>query len=135
MGTKVKTGTNRTKRRSKALAAAVMGKPSGQIQERVKQAGPECFGIVSVDCARDRSKWMLADFYGRVLIPPENVEHRRCEIQLALLKLRQAIEKHAIKDTIVAVEMTGTYDQIISRAFRDAKFDTRLVHPFASSHY
>ncbi len=135
MVTKVKTGKSRTKRRTKAFAAAVMGKPSGQIQERVKQAGPEHFGVVSVDCAKDRSKWMLADFYGRVLIPPTSVEHRRSEIQLALLTLKQAVEKHGIKDTIVAVEMTGTYHQIIWRAFRTAGYDTRIVHPFASSHY
>ena len=93
---------SRTKRRTKAFAAAVMGKPSGQIQERVKQVGPEHFGVVSVDCAKDRSKWMLADFYGRVLIPPTSVEHRRSEIQLALLTLKLAVEKHGIKDTIVA---------------------------------
>ena len=63
MITKVKTGKKSTKRRTKAFAAAVMGKPSGQILERVKQATPEHFGIVSVDCAKERSKWMLADFY------------------------------------------------------------------------
>lgn len=135
MVTKVKTGKKSTKRRTKAFAAAVMGKPSGQILERVKQATPEHFGIVSVDCAKDRSKWMLADFYGRVLIPPTPVEHRRNEIQLAMLVLKQAIEKHGIKDTIVVVEMTGTYHKIIWRAFRAAGYDTRIVHPFASSHY
>ena len=52
-----------------------------------------------------------------------------------LLVLKQAIEKHGIKDSIVAVEMTGTYHQIIFRALRDAKYETRIVHPFASSHY
>ena len=72
---------------------------------------------------------------GEFSSPPEHVEHRPCEIQLALLKLRQTIEKYAIKDTLVAVEMTGTYHQIISRAFRDVKFGTRIVHPFASSEY
>ena len=133
--TKPTSGKKSTKRRSKAFAAAVMGRPAGQIQERVKVAGPEHFGIVSVDCAKDRSKWMLADFYGRVLVPPTTVEHQRAQIQLMLLMLKQAAEKHALKDTIIAVEMTGTYHQIIQRAFRDAKYDTRIVHPFASSHY
>jgi len=133
--TKATTGKKSTKRRTKAFAAAVMGRPAGQIQERVKLAGPEHFGIVSVDCAKDRSKWMLADFYGRILVPPTVVEHQRSQIQLTLLMLKQATEKHGIKDSIVAVEMTGTYHQIIFRAFRDAKFETRIVHPFASSHY
>lgn len=135
MVTKVKTEKKRTKRRSKEFAQAVLGKPAGVIQQRVQDVGPEHFGIVSIDCAKDRSKWMLTDFYGRVLVPPTTVEHGRSHIQLALLMCRQAIEKHDIKDTIVAVEMTGTYHQIIWRAFRDAGFDTRIVHPFASSHY
>ncbi len=38
MVTKVTTGKNSTKRRTKAFAAAVMGKLSGQILERLKQA-------------------------------------------------------------------------------------------------
>jgi transposase len=49
--------------------------------------------------------------------------------------LRNAIATHGILDTIVCVEMTGTYHQIVWRSFRDAGFETRLVHPFASSHF
>jgi hypothetical protein len=44
-------------------------KPHGVIQPRVQRVGPEHFGIVSVDCAKARFKWMLCDFYGKVLIP------------------------------------------------------------------
>lgn len=135
MVTEVKTEKKSTKRRSKAFVQAVLGKPAGVIQQRVQTAGPEHFGIVSVDCAKDRSKWMLTDFYGRVLVPPTTVEHGRSHIQLAILTCRQAVEEHAIKDMIVCVEMTGTYHQIIWRAFRDGGYDTRIVHPFASSHY
>jgi hypothetical protein len=36
----------------------------------------EQFGIVSVDCAKARFKWMLCDFYGKV-VPPISVEHNR----------------------------------------------------------
>ena len=135
MVTEVKTGKKSTKRRSQAFVQAVLGKPSGVIQPRVQQVGPERFGIVSVDCAKDRSKWMLCDFYGRVLVPPTVVEHQRNQLQMAILMLRKAIETEGIRDTIVCVEMTGTYHQIVWRTFRDAGFETRLVHPFASSHY
>jgi len=44
-------------------------KPHGVIRPRVQRVGPEHFGIVSVDCAKARFKWMLCDFYGKVLIP------------------------------------------------------------------
>jgi transposase len=40
-----------------------------------------------------------------------------------------------LTDAIVAVEMTGIYHKPVYRAFRKAKFDTRIVHPFASNHY
>ena len=46
MVTKIKTDKKSTKRRTKAFAAAVMGKPSWQILERVKPAAPEHLGIV-----------------------------------------------------------------------------------------
>lgn len=40
-----------------------------------------------------------------------------------------------ITDSIVAVEMTGVYHRPVQRAFRQAGFDTRTVHPFASKHF
>jgi transposase len=135
MVAKVKSGRKGTKRRSKGFELAVLGKPSGVIQPRVQQVGPEHFGIVSVDCAKDRSKWMLCDFYGRLLVPPTTVEHRRTDLELATRALQKAIDAGGIRDSIVCVEMTGTYHQIIWRAFRNAGFETRLVHPFASNHY
>jgi transposase len=105
------------------------------IQPRVQEARPERFGIVAVDCAKARSKWMLCDFYGRVLIPPTIVEHGRAQLQLATVQLREACQRHGLVDHLVAVEMTGTYHRPIQRAFRQAGSETRLVHPFASRHY
>jgi transposase len=135
MVTKVKAGKKGSKRRSKAFAQAVLGKPSGIIQPRVQEVGPEHFGIVSIDCAKARSKWMFTDFYGRLLVEPTEVEHQRNAFQQAIQTLKLAIEQHGIKDTIVCVEMTGSYHLIVMRAFRQAGFETRIVHPFASSHY
>jgi len=78
---------------------------------------------------------MLCDFYGKVLVPPTEVEHARAQMQLATLQFREACQQHQIRDAIVAVEMTGTYHRPIQRAFRAAGVETRLVHPFASKHY
>src|SRR3569832_2795785 len=135
MVAKVEIGKKRTKRRSKAFAQAILGKPSGVIQPRVQSVGPERFGIVSVDCAKDRSKWMFCDFYGKVLVPPTPVEHRRSDLQSMVLTIQQAVKSQGIQDLIACVEMTGTYHQIVWRALRSAGFETRLVHPFASNHY
>ena len=62
--------TKRNSRKSRTISPAVLGKPKGVIQARVQKVGPERFGIVAVDCAKARSKWMLCDFYGKVLLLP-----------------------------------------------------------------
>jgi len=41
-----------------------------------EKVGPEHFGIVSIECAKARFKWMLCDFYGKVLIPPAAANFR-----------------------------------------------------------
>lgn len=127
--------TKRNFRKSGNVGLEVLGKPRGVIQARVRKVGPERFGIVAVDCAKARSKWMLCDFYGRVLIPPCVVEHRRAALEVAVWQLREAIQRHGLQDHIVAVEMTGVYHRPVQRAFRAAGSETRLVHPFASRHY
>lgn len=62
--------TSTKKRKSTGSTKRFLGKPTGQIQERVQAVGPEHFGIISVDCAKRRPKWMLCNFYGKVLIDP-----------------------------------------------------------------
>ena len=122
-------------RKSKRANKRFIGKPAGQIQERVQTVGPEHFGIIAVDCAKRRSKWMLCNFYGKVIIEPTSVEHTAGGLQTMTQFVTEACNTEGLTDTIVAVEMTGIYHKPAYRAFRKAGFDTRIVHPFASSHY
>src|SRR5580658_10208365 len=121
--------SKRSTKKSRSQAAEFLQKPRGVIHPRVQKVGPEHFGIVSVDCAKARSKWMLADFYGKVLIPPTPVEHTRKGIDAMMQLIREAIVQFDLKDTVVAIEQTGRYHDPIQRACVQAKFDTRLVHP------
>jgi len=123
------------KRKSTGSKKRFIGKPTGQIQQRVQAAGPEHFGIVVVDCAKRRSKWMLCNFFGKVLIEPTTVEHTNGGLRAMTQLVADACQAEGLSDTIVAVEMTGIYHKPVQRAFRKAKFDTRIVHPFASNHY
>ena len=127
--------TGSKKRKSTGSKKRFIGKPTGQIQERVQGVGPEHFGIVSVDCAKRRSKWMLCNFYGKVIIEPTSVEHTAGELRVMTQQVTEACQSEGLTDTIVAVEMTGIYHKPVYRAFRKAGFDTRIVHPFASNHY
>jgi len=127
--------TKEKTRKSAGTKKRFIGKPAGKIQDRVRQCGPEHFGIVTVDCAKRRSRWMLCDFFGRVLVEPRAVEHRRGDMAAMISMINDACEAEAITDRIAAVEMTGIYHRPIQQALRKAGFDTRTVHPFASSHY
>lgn len=110
-------------------------KPHGIIQPRVQRVGPEHFGIVSVDCAKARFKWMLCDFYGKILIPPTTVEHNRPELDFALAQLQAARQEHDLRDLIVTIERTGRYHHTPQHLFTAAGNEVRLVHPFTSKQY
>ena len=135
MTSKRKSGKTKSKATNKSFRVAVLGKPTGIIQPRVQQVGPEGFGVIAVDCAKDRSKWMMANFYGKVLIEPTEVEHRCNAFQVMAQLATEAIERHQIKDVIACVEMTGSYHKPIYRQWKKLGYDTRIIHPFASSHY
>ena len=122
-----------SQRRSKGFAG--VHKPRGTVQPRVEQVGPERFGVVSVDCAKARSMWMLCNFYGRTLLPPAELTHTQGHFQAAIALLKQAVEEHHLQEVIVAVERTGNYHQPVKRAFAAAGFETRIVHPFATKQF
>jgi transposase len=130
-----KHSSTKSKSKSKARAAEFLQKPRGVIHPRVQKVGPEHFGIVAVDCAKARSKWMLTDFYGRVLVAPTEVAHNRLELDFAIFQIREAMAKHELRDCLVAVERTGRYHHPIKNAFTNADFDTRLVHPYATKQF
>jgi transposase len=121
--------------RSRRASDEELQKPRGLIHQRVVQATPEHFGIVCVDPAKPSSKWLLADFYGKVLVPPTEVAHNRVELDALTSQVRQACQAHDLRDVIVAIERTGRYHHVVRDAFRRAQFETRIVHPFISKRF
>jgi transposase len=106
----------------------------------VRRVGPEHFAVVCFDVAKRRSKWMMSDFYGHVLVEPMHVEHGPGQLQAAIDQVRQVAKKNRIQDLVVAIERTGNYHRPIRRAFQQARFagasfDVRMVHPFATKHH
>jgi transposase len=122
-------------RSSRSSKVQSVGKPRGVLHPRVQLVGPEHFGILCFDCAKARSKFLLADFYGRILIPPTTVEHSRIGLDHAVAHVRRAFEQHQLRDGIVAIERTGRYHRIVQRYFAAAGFETRILHPFVTKQY
>lgn len=126
---------SKRRRKSRANRRIHLNKPGGVIDKRVEAAGPARFGIVSIDCAKARSKWMLCDFYGNVFVQPAEVEHHQSGFRRALAQLAEAKQKHRLKDLVVAVERTGNCHLPAKRAFTAAGYEVRVVHPFASKQF
>jgi transposase len=126
----------RSRRRSSKASGPSKGKflhrPNGVLSPRVEKVGPQRFGIVCCDCHKGCSKWMLCDFYGKVLIEPQEVQHTRGHFQAALAELQQARQQHRLKDLIVVVERTGNYHVPVQRAFAHAGYEVRIVHPYTT---
>lgn len=128
--------TSRSRKRSSSQRFQhTVAKPCGVLHPRVQQVGPEHFGILCFDCGKRRSKLLLADFYGRVLIPPTHVDHNRPALDNAIALIRQAFTEHQLQDGVVAVERTGRYHRLVQRAFVAAGFETRILHPFVTKQY
>src|SRR5919201_1715579 len=125
----------RARNRSRSRAPQFVQKPHGVIHPRVQQVGPEHFGIVTFDCAKARSKFMLCDFYGNVRIPPTEVPHNHSALEAAVAQVRQALATYDLRDVLVAIERTGRYHQVVQRVFRAAGFEVRIVHPFATKQF
>ncbi|MEO2018458.1 MAG: hypothetical protein ABGZ53_29255 [Fuerstiella sp.] len=121
--------TKTRKRKSTSSKKRFIGKPTGQLQERVQAVGPEHFGVVAVDCGKRRSKWMLCDFYGRVIVEPTPVEHTAGGLKVMTQRVTEACRTEGFTASIVAVEMTGIYLKP-SLWFRDSNY---LQHLFADN--
>src|ERR1700680_2329281 len=121
-----------TRKRGRSRRPDILQKPRGVIHPRVQKVGPEHFGIVAVDPAKARSKWMLADFYGNVLAPPAWVEHNRSSFGGAAAALQEAVSRHDIRDVLVGVDRTGRYHHPPQRAFAVGGFEVRTVHPLTT---
>ncbi len=125
---------SKSKKRSSPAPQSIH-RPYGVISPRVQTVGPEHFGIVCVDCAKARSKWMLADFYGRVLVPPTVVEHTQTCLISMIRELHANLDQARIRDQIVVIERTGRYHRPIQRAFAQAGFEVRIIHPLTTKQH
>lgn len=121
--------------KSKPRRIKTLQKPNGVISPRVQKVGGEHFAIVCVDPAKHRSAWMMADYFGNVLVEPQVLQHVGAGFKLAVEQIHQVQQKHDIQDLIVVVERTGNYYLPAKRAFAGAGFETRIVNPFATKQY
>ena len=125
----------RRKAKSNSRGRLSVQKPNGIIGPRVQKVGGERFAIVCVEPAKHCSEWMMADYFGNLLIEPQTLQHQGAFFKSAVKLIHEAQQAHDIQDTLVVVERTGNYYLAPKRAFASAGFETRVLHPFATKQY
>ena len=83
---------------SKSRGRLNLHKPNGGIGPRVAKVGGDRFAIVCVDPAKHRSDWMMADYFGNLLIEQQTMEHQAAFFKLAVAQIREAQRQHEIQD-------------------------------------
>lgn len=135
IGSNSGSGCKPARRKNRRRRNQHVQKANGTLGPRVQKVGAERFGIVCVDPAKERSEWMMADYFGKFLIEPRTLEHQAGQFKLAIETIQQVRQEHGIEDLIVTVERTGNYHISPQRAFRKAGFETRVIHPFATKQF
>lgn len=77
----------------------------------------------------------MADFLGTVLLPPRAVEHTAGALQAAVAGVRPKVQQMGLKIVWVIMERTGQFHLPVQRAFAQAGFETRILHPYATKQY
>jgi len=118
MATATPKRNRKSNKSTKVTPSRYIGKPAGVIQARIREAGPQHFAVISVDCAKVRSVWMICDYYGKVLVEPTTVEHQRGALDVMVQQIREAFKEFKITDSIAAVEMTGVYHRPVYQSLQ-----------------
>jgi len=118
----------KTRRRGKGLC---FKQPRHSLTKRVEKVGGDKFGILAVDCAKARFQVMLANFYGRVLMGPVEVENTAPALDALVARVRRECEAHGLKDLVVGLERTGRYHRPVRNVLRP-HWSVKMVHPLAT---
>ncbi len=119
------------RRRGRRRGAVHRQRPSKALEERVRRAGPDRFGILAVDSAKRRFAVLLTDFYGRVLMDVLEVDNTGPALAALVTEVEAQCATHGLKDLVVAIEQTGRYHVPIRQVLAK-HWDVEMVHPLAT---
>jgi len=121
----------RKRRRSGHPTVLHVQRGSASLAERVRKVGADHFGILAVDCHKDRFAVLLANFHGQVLMDLRVVENTGPELASLVEEVKRQAERHGLADLVVALERTGRYYRPI-QAVLQPHWPILMVHPFAT---
>ena len=136
MAGKLSGSRRRSHTKSRAKNRQHLQKPSGVITPRVTKVGGDRFAIVCIDPAKHRSEWMMADYFGKLLIEPQTLEHQVWTFQgCHRARSPSSASNTTSRTRLSSLNEPGTTISLPKRAFASAGFETRVVHPFATKQY
>ncbi len=120
------------KRRSKG-GTLVLKKTDESLRRRVREIGGERVGIVPIDVAKQRVCAMIADFYGNVLLDPEEFPVTAGGLDLLDRRIAETQQEHALKLMVIGLEQTGRLHEPVKRVL-GRRWEIKMIHPLVTNH-
>ena len=89
--------------------------------------------MVAVDVAKERVSAMVTDFFGNVLVPPENFPVTAAGLALLEQRIGAAGREHALEHIVIGLEQTGRLHEPVRRVLQ-RRWEVTLIHPLVTNH-
>ena len=111
----------------------VLKRGGDSLRRKAQKLGGERIGVVAVDVAKERVSAMVTDFFGNVLVPPENFPVTAAGLALLEQRIVAAGREHALKHIVIGLEQTGRLHEPVRRVLQQ-RWEVTLIHPLVTHH-
>ena len=120
---------NRRSRRRKGTVSAQ--RTDDSLQKRIREVGPEHFGLLLVDSGKRHFAVRLTNFYGDDLWEPEPVRNHRVALEEMMAEVENQMQVHGLAELVVGIERTGRWHHPIKQLV-EKKWPVKMIHPFTT---
>lgn len=103
----------------------------GSLRKRIREVGPEHFGLLLVDSGKRHYAVRLTNFFGDDLWEPEPVRSHRIALEAMMAEVERQMAKHGLTDLVVGIERTGRWHQPVKQMV-EKKWPVKMIHPFTT---
>ena len=119
------------RRRKRGQGALSYRRISKALEPRLRNVGPEKFGILGVDSSKKHFAVLLTDFYGTELTGKLEFDNSAAGLSSLVETVQRLMAEHGLEDLVVAIERTGRYHVPVRDALRK-HWTVVIVHPYVT---
>jgi|WetSurMetagenome_2_1015567.scaffolds.fasta_scaffold63090_1 hypothetical protein len=101
------------------------------LSTRIRQVGPERFGLLLVDSGKRNFAVRLTNFFGDCLWEPEPVRSQRMALESMIAEVHRQMATHGLSELVVGIERTGRWHCPLKQMV-EKKWPVKMIHPFTT---